>query len=242
MPLTYSTYVQQMANLMAVSSTEYPTDYSFQTFLPGCIDYAEDRIYRETDLLSTRVSDLTATFTANTRSFTLPVPTQGAFLVIEEMNAITPVGATSSGTRVPLQISSRPFIDMAYPSDYTGTGVPQYFAPLSNTVVNIAPVPDQAYAVEVIGTIQPTPLSSTNTTTFLTNYLPDLFIAASMVFASGYMRNFGAQADNPQMAASWEGQYKTLVASAGMQELRKKYSSQGWQNQMPNPIATPPRA
>lgn len=242
MPLTYSTYVAQMANLMAVSSAEYSTDYSFQTFLPGCIDYAEDRIYRETDLLSTRVIDFTATFTVNSRNLTLPTPTQGAFLVIEEMNAITPVGATSSGTRVPMQISSRPFLDMVYPSDVSGTGVPKYFAPLSNTVVNVAPVPDQAYAVEIIGTVQPTPLSSTNTTTFLTNFLPDLFIAASMVFASGYMRNFGAQADNPQMAASWEGQYAKLVASAGMQELRKRYSSQGWQSALPNPIATPPRA
>jgi len=242
MPLNYTTYVQQMANLMAVSSADYQTDYSFQTFLPGCIDYAEDRIYRDADLLSTRVTDLTATFTANVRNLTLPIPTQGAFLVVEEINAITPVGAASSGTRVPLQITSRPFIDTVYPSDYSGDGVPKFFAPLSNTVITVGPVPDQAYYVEVIGTVQPTPLSSTNTTTFLTNLLPDVFIAASMVFASGYMRNFGAQADNPQMAASWEGQYKTLIASAGMLELRKKYSSQGWQSQIPNPIATPPRA
>ncbi len=36
---------------------------------------------------------------------------------------------------------------------------------------------------------------------------------------------------------------KTLLfASAGMEELRKRYESQGWQAQIPNPIATPPRA
>ena len=236
MSLTYNTWQQQLANLMVVSSGSYTTDYAFQTFSQSCIDYAEQRMYRELDLLATRVVDTTATYTVNSRSFTLPTTT-GSFLVVENINSITPFGAVSSGNRIPLQAVSRAFIDTVYPSNFTGTGVPQYFFPITNTTLSVAPVPDQAYTVEVIGTQRPTPLSSSNQTTILTMMLPDLFMAASMVFASGFMRDFGAQTDDPQMGASWESQYGKLLNSAGVEELRKKYSSQGWQPMIPNPLA-----
>ena len=53
MSLTYTSYVSQIANIMAVKSdTE-----QFQTMLPGMIDYAEQRVYRELDLLNTVVRD-----------------------------------------------------------------------------------------------------------------------------------------------------------------------------------------
>jgi hypothetical protein len=99
---------------------------------------------------------------------------------------------------------------------------------LDQFTIILGPWPDANYQVEVIGTIRPTPLSATNTTTFLTTYLPDLFLAASMIFASGYQRDFGSQADNPQQSASWEMQYEKLFASANAEELRKKFSGLGW--------------
>ena len=89
----------------------------------------------------------------------------------------------------------------------------------------MAPSPGAAFAVEVIGNIRPTPLSATNTTTFLASYLPDLFFAASMIFVSGWQKNFGAQADDPRMAMSWETQYQGLLSSAKIEELRKKYAA-----------------
>ena len=42
-------------------------------------------------------------------------------------------------------------------------------------------------------------MSPTNTTTFLTTWLYDLFLAASMVFVSGWMRNFSSSGNDPQM-------------------------------------------
>lgn len=241
MSLTYDTWQQQLANLMVVSSGSYQTDYAFQTFVQSCIDYAEQRLYRELDLLATRVTDTSGSFTANQRTFAYPT-TIGSFLVIEEISALTPFGAgASSGTRVPLQVASKQFIDMMYPNNMSGTGVPRYFNPYTSSACIIGPVPDQAYQVEVIGTQRPTPLSSNNQTTFLTQVLPDLWMAASMVFASGYMRDFGAQTDNPNMGVAWQAQYDKLFASAMTEELRKKYGSQAWQSEVPNPVATPPR-
>ncbi len=235
--LNYTTYVSQMANLTVISSN----DVNFQTMLPGMIDYAEQRIYREGDFLATYITDLSTNVVANQRTFNYPTGT-GTFLVIDQINIFTPFGATSSNaTRVPLSVTSKHFIDNVYPSNSSGTGVPKYFAPATDVRAILGPVPDQAYNVEVIGTQRPTPLSTGNSSTYLTQFLPDLFIAASMIFASGYMRNFGSQADDTAMAVSWSKQYDLLFASAGMEEQRKKYGSQGWQAQIPNPIATPAR-
>lgn len=235
--LNYTTYISQIANLTVISSN----DASFQTMVPGMIDYAEQRIYREGDFLSTYITDTSANVQANVRKFSYPTGT-GTFLVIDQINIITPItGVSTNGTRVPLQVASKDFINTVYPDNATGTGVPKYWAPATATTCFLGPVPDQAYNIEVIGTQRPAELSASNSSTFLTQTLPDLFVAASMIFASGYMRNFGSQADDAPMATSWSKQYDILFASAGMEEQRKKYGSQGWQAQIPNPIATPPR-
>jgi hypothetical protein len=96
---------------------------------------------------------------------------------------------------------------------------------LSDQTIIFGPWPDKAYVVEVVGTIRPAPLSPTNTSTFLTNWLPDLFIAASMIFVTGYQRDFGAQSDDPNAAKSWDNEYSKLLASAGAEEMRKKFAN-----------------
>jgi hypothetical protein len=115
------------------------------------------------------------------------------------------------------------------------------YAMITDQTVIVGPWPDANYMVEVIGTVRPTPLSASNTTTYLTLYLPDLFVAASMIFAAGYQQNFGSQADNPQQAQSWSAQYDKLFPSANIEEMRKKYASQAWGSLQPTPIATPTR-
>jgi hypothetical protein len=231
--MNYSEYVASVANLMAASSTTT----EFQTMLPNMIAYAEDRIYREIDLLATVVRDASANCVANNRNFTLP-SASGRFVTVQGVNVITPVGnAPDAGVRNQLYPVARDYLDAVWNS-VSGATIPEYFAMITDQTLVFGPWPDTTYTVEVIGTIQPTPLSSTNTTTFLTLYLSDLFIAASMVFASGYMQNYGAQADTPQMPVSWEQQYKTLFASANMVELRKRFAGLGWtshQDQAPTP-------
>lgn len=233
MSLVYNTYVAQLSNLMVISST----NADFQTFLPGCIDYAEQRIYRETDLLYTQVTDATTQVSSGNRNFAPPTAF-GTYITVDQINIISPVGTTAgNGTRNPVTMVSPEMVDASYPSGQTVTGIPIFYAMRSPTVILFGPAPDAAYTAEVIGIQRPTALSSTNTSTILTTYVPDLFMAASMVFASGYMRNFGAQADNPQMSQSWETQYKTLFQSAEVEQLRAKGKSQGWTTDSPSPLA-----
>jgi len=243
MAINYTTYVAQLSNLMAASSTTP----QFQTMLPGAIDYSEQRIYRELDLLKTVVTDYANSLTSGSRMFTLPT-TYGYFIVVNGANVITPVGSATpeAGTRNRLVEVSRDYLDTVWNSN-TNSGVPALFAMIGGTNGTIGPGqfivgpwPNANYMVEVVGTIRPVPLSQSNPTTLLTSCVPDLFIAASMIFASGYMRNFGQQSDNPQMAQSWEAQYEKLIVSAAAEELRKKGSGPGW-TPLSNIAPTPER-
>lgn len=214
------------------------TNADFLAILPDAIAYAEGRMYREMDMLATHFTDSTTSFVSGTRTLTLPTNT----LVVEQVNVITPVlTQPASGTRNPLTPVTKEFLDVAWPS-VTGTDLPIYFAMQDQTTIVVGPWPDGAYVAEIVGQQTQTPLSASNTTTALTTYLPDVFLACSMIFASAYQKSFGAQSDNPQTAQSWENQYQTLMSSAGVIEFRKKQQSQAWTAKQPNSIATPPRA
>jgi len=238
MSLDYTSYSEQLAQLVVIASS----DPIFQTaLLPGCITYAEQRIYRDVDLLYTQVTDATTQVSSGDRNFVLPTSV-GAFITVDELNIITPAGTGSSnGTRTPLVPVDRSYIDLVYPSGQASTGTPAYYAMASNTQVILGPSPDGPYFAEVIGVQRPAELSASNSSTILTQYIPDVFMAASMVFAMGFQRDFGAQTDNPQASASWEAQYQTLMKSASVEQMRAKFQSEGWTSNSPSPIATPPR-
>lgn len=235
--MDYGTYVTDLANLIVVGST----DANFQTALPNIIADAENRIYRDLDLLATRVTNTSMTCSSGVRTITLST-TAGTLLVIEEVNVITPSSATAlTGERNPAINASREFINATYPSATSFNGIPQFWSNTDNTGLVFGPAPDEAYPLEVIGTIRPTPLSSLNSSTILTQMLPDLFMAASMVFSAAYLKNFGAMSDDPKSGMSWEQVYQSRLASAGLEEVRKKHQSQGWTGKHPSPVATPQR-
>lgn len=237
MAYDYSSYSAALAELMVTTAL----DPDFVAIEPSIITYAEQRIYRELDLLSTIVRDSSGALTANSRNFTLPSG-QGRFVTMQGLNIFTPVNTqTTRNQAVP---TTRDYLDVAWPSETSSTtpSVPVSFAMITDQQIIVGPPPDAAYTVEVIGTIRPAPLSATNTTTFLTLYLPDVFLACSMVFASGYQKNFGSQADDPKMSESWESQYQSLKGSALIEQLRDKWQSVAWSSMSPSPIATPPRA
>ena len=232
--LTYSDYVTQIATL-AVTQTTNP---NLIIILPQTITYAENRIYRDLDFLTT-VSTNTYSISAGSRNITVPV---GDFVTTQEVNVITPPGATpaDSGTRNQLIPVTKEFLNAVYPS-VSGSGIPQYYAMLNQSSMVVGPWANNTYYVEVVGTIRPDSLSATNTTTFISLYLPDLFIMASMIYVSGYQRNFGRQSDDPSMAQSYESQYQALLKSAMVEEARKKYQSSGWTAESPPVVSSPSR-
>lgn len=237
MSYTYSSWFAAAAQELVVDVT-MP---EYAAVAPSAIDYAEQRMYRELDLLNTVTRD-SAPLIANNRNFTLP-QTNGRFVVTNGFNLITPAGTTNpdSGTRIQLIPVSRDYLD-AVGGSPSYTGVPINCAMITDQTILVGPQwPDAAYTIEVVGTIRPTPLSQSNPQTYLTQFLPDLWFAATMIFFTGWQQNFGAQSDNPQMAVSWSGIYDKLFASANIEEQRKRFASGAWGSLSPTPIATPSR-
>lgn len=233
--LTYATYKTALATLSVVPET----DPNWLAILPDAIDYAELRIYRDLDLLSTVKADTSFSTTANASKVQL---TSGTFVTLQDVNVITPAGTLDpdQGTRVPLLPVSKEYIQYSWPNN-TNAGVPLFFAMIDERTFSLGPWPDSSYTLEIIGTYRPETLSSTNTTTFISQYLPDIFLMASMIFISGYQRNFGRQSDDPAMAQSYESQYQALLKGATVEEYRKKFSASAWSSISPSPVATPSR-
>lgn len=236
MALTYDTFVSSLANMLVIPVD----DANYLTSLPNVIDDAEQRLYRELDLLATIIRNTAGTLTPNSRNFTFPQH----IVVSESLNIFTPAGTTTN--RRQLIPVSREWMDAVYPDetldcDCVEGQYPKYYAMITDQTIIVGPPPTEAYTVEVVGTIRPTPLSSSNTTTYLTTYLPDLFLAEALIFGYGYLKDFGAAADDPKSAAGWDKHYQDLWQSANVEENRKKYASQAWTSKQPAPLATPPR-
>lgn len=232
-----NSYVGQIATMAVVS----PTDSAYLTILPQMITYAENRMYRDLDFLFTSIATTAYGLTAGNRIIAVPA---GTLVVPEQINVITPSGTSNpdTGTRVPLLPTTKEFLDAVYGSGASANrGVPQYFVPFDDYTFLVGPYPDANYTCEIVGTYRPDSLSATNTTTFISLYLPDVFIMASMIYISAYQRNFGRANDDPQMAITYESQYQALLKSALTEENRKKFEAAAWSSQSPSTTATPTR-
>lgn len=247
-PLDYAGAILQWTILgnLSTNGQGYALNADYENEMPMVIAYAEGRCYRELTLLGTRAQDSSLSFTGNTRSLNLQSATQ-IILVPEGLAVITPVGSIPAlGTRTQFVAASLDVIDSIWqtesqtvdPLTYQGD---LYWAMKDPYTIVTAPTMDDTYPAEVTGLFQPAPLSVTNTTTYLSLTYPDVFIAAGMIYVSAMVRNFGAQADKPQMAVTWEDQFKLLALSAMLQEQRLRGAGAGWSPNNPTPIATPPR-
>ena len=232
--MDYNGFLQTIANLLVVPVN----DPNFLQILPAGITDGEQRIRRDLDLISDVVRDQTGTLTANSRNFTFPQH----FVVSESINVFTPSGTTTNRNQlVPV---TREFLDAIWPNEAATTtpSVPTYYAMITDQQIIVGPPPDAGYTMEVIGTIIPPSLSATTTQTWISLYLPDVLVAAAMIFYAGFQLNFSAMSDNPQQSMSWKAHYDDLLKGADTEENRKKYASQAWSSKQPAPLATPPRA
>jgi hypothetical protein len=216
MSYTYTTFVAALSTETNIASTKD----SFQAILPTIIDQAEGMIYREPGLnfLSSVVTDDTGFTTADQQQFTLP----RHFTILQDINLVV------GNDRHPLIKTSREVLNFIYPSRIaTGAdAIPAKWAPLTDDIVLLGPTPGGTTQLECIGTVRPANLSASNPTPWLWTYLGDFAFAAAMFVMSGYMRNFGSQADDPKMAQSWKMVYDALLPGAVAEETRRKFYSE----------------
>jgi hypothetical protein len=225
---TYATYE-------AAVVTQIPTivtDPNFVTMLPNAIDYAELSIMRDLDFLAMKGAVALGNLTVGNNTLPLATTIVVAETVYYSGGVVTP--------------ASQDYILTVYAG--AANGPPLYWAPIGNAAgspwtpaleVLFGPAADITYAMTAYCSQRAAPLSSTNTTTFISLNLPDLFWAAGMIFWAGYLKSFGSQSDDPRMAVSWTAEYQRLLKGAQVEQARLKFMSQGWQAMPPTQIAQP---
>jgi len=130
--------------------------------------------------------------------------------------------------------------DQTYLSEYVGrltgpqgdltgqdvTGLPKYYAMFGGATgltdstsggMYIAPTPDANYRFRIYYNKLPVALSGSNTTTYLSNYMPQILLYACLVEAYGFLKG------PMDMLTLYENKYKTGIQQfAGMQIGRRR--------------------
>lgn len=255
-PLSYNGYIQSVG-VMAVALTTSVggvtqfVDAPLQAVVGQMLNYSELRIQRDIDALQARAPN-TYTLTAGNNVLSIPI---NDFLVIETLEAQQVSGGNLVNNQ-PMIETSKEFIQNCYSSVFS-SGYPKYYAKWgsnfgdgANTNVNIlvGPPANYAYPIRVTGVIRMPSLAQFATAgpadtsyTYISQWLPDLLLMASMIFISAYQRNFSANSDSKDMPVNYEQQYRTLLAGAIAEENRKKGMGSGWSGYSTPATATPTR-
>src|SRR4051812_10982128 len=253
MALTYATWLTAVTSICNVND-----DFglaAFTALVDRYIERATLYMLRDPDFdfLATRTIDVTKQTTAGVRS--VGIPTE--LIIVEGVSLITPANTRPpAGKRIPLLRMDKAWCDLIWPTQsdmqapaewQTYWALYSMFGTAADTAngqgpaadeavalpspIIIAPTPDAAYTVEFSGVMRPSMLSATVPETFLTRYLPDLFIAASVVAVAGYQRDFGSpdsQQPDPSVAGYWQAEYTRLKTGAAVESARQASRSVGW--------------
>jgi hypothetical protein len=250
--LTYNSLVTQVCLLApylysTVNGVVTPNAPEFTAVIPMMLNYAEQRIQRDMELLNTQVMR---------GPYTLAVGSNQLLVPPSDLVVVQDVLVNIAGTPTPMHPVSKAYLLTVWPATST-PGPPKVMAleggdaatqGLTSTVILLGPPPDAPYQVSCIGESRaPTLAGFANSaqagtqSTWIATWLPDLLVMACMIYVSGYQRDFGRQSDDPQMAQSYEQQYETLLASANKQEFQRRWEADAWSALAKSPVATPTR-
>ena len=118
-------------------------------------------------------------------------------------------------------------LDVYRKSVDNSSGQPIYFAIVDNTL-EFAPTPDQNYDIQLTYYAKPTPLSDSNTSNFISNDHPDLYLYGSLKHASIFlMEDDRVNLFNDLFEKALEEirmeDYKSQYAKGSLMQRRKTY-------------------
>lgn len=247
-PLSYNGYIAAIATLAVVNTTTVNgvlqgTDAPFNALIPQMLNFAELRIARDLDLMPSLTSN----------SYQLTPGSNVLQLGVSDFVTVQTLGVQIGGALYPLLPTSKEYIQLVF-GDPSFTGQPVVFAMIGgdaatggNTFNNVlvGPYPDINYPVAVMGTVRLPTLYQNATqelaataTTFISTWLPDLLLQASMIYIAQFQRNFLPTSNDPDQPGSYELQYGNLLKGAIVEEARKRFAAGAWSSMGPTPIAT----
>jgi hypothetical protein len=203
--MTYAELVQKIRDYTEVSSNVLTS-----TIIDGFIEDAEFRIFRDVDSDNNR-RYATSSLVAGQRYIDIP----DNALVIRSAQIVDIDPATSPTTdRGLMEYRDTNFMAEYNPTDSQGT--PKYWSYWDQNTIVFAPVPDQAYTIQLNYILKDAGLSSTNTTTYLSTYFPNGLLYASLVEAFSFLKG------PTDLLQLYEGKYKQAVEGFTIEQMGRR--------------------
>lgn len=174
--MTYAELKQKIKDYTEVNANVF-TD----TILDGFINDAELRILREVDSDNNR-KYASANLVLNTRF----IDTPDNLLIVRSAQIVDSDGTASADNRDFLQYRDTNFMSEYNPKGETG--VPKYYSYWDENTLVFAPTPDATYTIQINYILKTLGLSSTNTTTYLSQKFPNGLLYACLVEAYGFLK------------------------------------------------------
>jgi len=198
MSFTLATLKTAVQDYLQVSET------TFTTQLPTFIKEAENRVLNMVQLPNQR-KNVQATLTVSNRFLATPTDFYAPFSLA--------VIKTNSYDYLDFKHAS--FIK-EYSPDSTTTGQPKYYSQFDDTSFELAPIPDEAYTIELHYLYKPASLTSGSDsgTTVLSSDYPDALLYGTLVEGAIFLK------EPPDVIGQFEARFKEAVG-------RMKITSEG---------------
>jgi hypothetical protein len=202
--MTYAELVQKIRDY-----TEVDANVLTSTIVDGFISDAEFRILRDVDSDNNR-RYATALLAASSRFITVP----DNLLVVRSAQIVDSDGVGSADNREFLE-----YRDTSYMSEYNSTGatgVPKYYSLWDEEKIVVAPTPDANYTIQLNYILKDQGLSSTNTTTYISQKFPNGLLYACLVEAFSFLKGPN------DLLQLYEGKYKQVVEGFSIEQMGRR--------------------
>ena len=210
---TYDNLVTDIRNY-----TEVDSNVLTAAIINRIIEDAEFRILRDVPIDAYKKQ---ATGNLVIGQSTINVPAQTLFVKGVQVYDST---SASTGTNTWLEKKDESYLQEYIPAE-TSTGKPKYYAMFGGATgttdttsgrLFLAPVPDATYTFKIHYEAVPTPLSSSNTTTYISQYFPNGLLYACLVEAYGFLKG------PIDMLTLYENKYKQEVEKFAAEQLGRR--------------------
>jgi len=202
--MTYLELIQKIRDY-----TEVDANVLTSTILDGIIENAELRIMRDVDVDANRRYD-TANLITSDRFIGRPA----GLLVVRSAQIVDSDGSSQPDNREFLEYRDTSFMSEFNPTGETG--VPKYYSLWDEQKIVVAPTPDATYTIQLNYILKDPGLSSTNTTTYISQNFPNGLLYACLVEAYGFLKG-------PQdLLQLYEQKYKQVVEGFSIEQMGRR--------------------
>jgi len=202
--MTYDELVQKIRDY-----TEVDANVLTSTIVNGFIENAEYRVLRDVDSDNNRRYD-TATLIASQRFINTPA----GLLAVRSAQIVDSDGVGQANNRDFLQFRDTSFMSEFNPAE--STGVPKYYGMWDKDTIVIAPTPNAAYTIQLNYILKDEGLSSTNTTTYISQNFPNGLLYACLVEAFSFLKGPN------DLLQLYEGKYKQVLEGFSVEQMGRR--------------------